>query len=109
MVKIIEIHHVLDNKDDFQSRIIEAENFEHYKDELLKNGYSRIPYVSIPRRCKIENLNSGDRWLECEFNRPSDNVRIKHIAWELQLDKTNYGNIEFENGSKIDVLETVTS
>lgn len=103
MVQIIEIHHSLESKDNFQSRIIEDESFEQYINDLKKNGNNKFLYSSIPRRCKLENLTSGDGWLECEFTSPFGE-RVKHIAWELTLNEDK--RIKFENGSEIEIMDS---
>jgi hypothetical protein len=97
LVKIIEIHHSIDRKDNFQSRIIEDVSFENYVSDLQNNGNYKSHYSSIPRRCKLENLMIGDRWLECEFKSPFGE-NVKHIAWELTLNEDK--SIKFENGSE---------
>jgi hypothetical protein len=103
MVKIIEIHHSKDNKNNFQSRIIEDESFENYVSDLRNNGNYKFHYASIPRRCKLENLTIGDKWLECEFKSPFGES-VKHIAWELTLNEDK--SIKFENGSEVEIMES---
>ena len=104
MVKIIEIHHELDNKDNFQSRVVEADSFEVYKNQLLEDGNNKFPYASIPRQCEIENFKSGRKWLECEFARPSDSKTMKHIAYELTLNDDYI--IRMRNNSEINILKS---
>ncbi|MFO1442957.1 hypothetical protein KDN24_06965 [Bacillus sp. Bva_UNVM-123] len=103
MVRIIEIHYAVNNKDKFQSRIIEEDSFEIYKENIIKDGNSKLPNQSIPRHCKVENMNSGEGWLECEFTNPFHSAKMKHIAWELTLNEDKI--IKFENGGKIHMLE----
>lgn len=75
MVKIIETNLSLDNENnirDFQSRVIEAESWDSFIDEI-KNGKTvlrnsilgSMSGCTLPRQSKIEELIYDDRHLSC--------------------------------------------
>lgn len=78
MIAIFEVQYEKSNPDNYQSRVIEEENWDVYIYKM-KNG------CATPRNIKPVNLIMGEERIEFDFTYPSMGQLLHHKAWKVQF------------------------
>lgn len=90
MTLIIETNINVNDMHNFQSRVIEVENWDVYikeikqKEHIIRNAYIGNSYgSSLPRISKVDNIISDERSLSCDIQL-GNGMQIKKLAYLIR-------------------------
>lgn len=94
MITIFEVHYDPENRDDYQTRIIQEKDWDTYIENVKSERLVYPSGLTKPRGVKINEDAFGNERLEFDYIVPATGKLMRHKSWKVQIADRRWGAIE---------------